>query len=201
MIRLYTADAPNGRKASIALEELALRYEVEKLDLAAGDQQKPEFLRKNPNNKIPVLEDDGLVVWESGAILLYLGEKYDRDGRILPQDPRARIAAVQYAFFQAGGIGPNLGRLGQALREKRAEMIPIFQAEVVRLLGVLDTILADGRDYLAGPYSIGDIMHYPWLKLALDLKFPDLVKLERVVAWLERIGARPAVERGMAVPR
>ena len=80
-------------------------------------------------------------------------------------------------------------------------MIPIFQAEVVRLLGVLDRILADGRDYLAGPYSIGDIMHYPWLKLALDLQFPDLMKLDRVVAWLERIGARPAVQRGMAVPK
>ena len=201
MIRLHTADAPNGRKISIALEELALRYDVHALSFADEDQFKPEFLRLNPNNKIPVLEDDGLVVWESGAILLYLGEKYDPEGRILPKDPRTRIAAIQYAFFQAGGIGPNLGRLGQAIREKRSEMIPIFQAEVVRLLGVLDHILADGRDYLAGPYSIGDIMHYPWLKLALDLQFPDLMKLDRVVAWLERIGARPAVQRGMAVPK
>ena len=201
MIRLHTADAPNGRKISIALEELGLRYEVRKLSFADNDQLKPEFLKLNPNNKSPVIEDDGLVVWESGAILYYLGEKYDPEGRILPKEPGARIAALQYAFFQAGGIGPNLGRLGQMVREKRTEMIPIFQAEVVRLFGVLDRILADGREYLVGPYSIGDIMHYPWLKLALDLKFPDLLKAERLVAWLERIGARPAVQLGMAVPK
>jgi GST-like protein len=110
------------------------------------------------------------------------------------------MAAIQYAFFQAGGIGPNLGRLGQAFRENKPELIPIFQAEVARLLGVLERILSDGREYLAGPYSIGDIMHYPWLKAALDLKLPELMKKERVVQWLARTGARPAVERGMKVP-
>jgi GST-like protein len=200
VIRLYTAQTPNGRKASIALEELGLRYEVRRLNLAENEQLRPEFLRLNPNHKIPVIEDGDQVVWESGAILLHLGEKYDEEGAILPREPRARLAAIQYAFFQTGGIGPNLGRLGQALREKRTDWIPIFQGEVARLLGVLDRILADGREYLAGPYSIGDIMHYPWLKLALDLKAPDLLEQQRVVAWLERIGARPAVQRGMAVP-
>ena len=200
MIRLHTAHTPNGRKISIALEELGLPYEVNAVDLATGEQLKPDFLRLNPNHKIPVLEDDGQVVWESGAILLYLGEKYDRRGVLLPSDPRLRMAAIQYAFFQAAGIGPNLGRLGQAFRENKPELIPIFQAEVARLLGVLEGILGDGREYLAGPYSIGDIMHYPWLKAALDLKLPDLMKQPRVLAWLERIGARPAVQRGMAVP-
>ena len=200
MIRLHTAHTPNGRKISIALEELGLPYEVNAVDLATGEQLKPDFLRLNPNHKIPVLEDDGQVVWESGAILLYLGEKYDRRGVLLPSDPRLRMAAIQYAFFQAAGIGPNLGRLGQAFRENKPELIPIFQAEVARLLGVLESILGDGREYLAGPYSIGDIMHYPWLKAALDLKLPDLMKQPRVLAWLERIGARPAVQRGMAVP-
>ena len=200
MIRLHTAETPNGRKVSIALEELGLRYEVSRVDLAAGEQLKPDFLRLNPNHKVPVLEDDGQVVWESGAILLHLGEKYDRQGVILPSDPRLRMAAIQYAFFQTGGIGPNLGRLGQAFRENKPELIPIFQAEVARLLGVLERILGDGREHLAGPYTIGDIMHYPWLKAALDLKLPDLLKQPRVVAWLERIGARPAVQRGMAVP-
>lgn len=200
MIRLHTAQTPNGRKISIALEELGLPYEVNAVDLATGEQLKPDFLRLNPNHKIPVLEDDGQVVWESGAILLYLGEKYDRRGVLLPSDPRLRMAAIQYAFFQAAGIGPNLGRLGQAFRENKPELIPIFQAEVARLLGVLEGILGDGREYLAGPYSIGDIMHYPWLKAALDLKLPDLMKQPRVLAWLERIGARPAVQRGMAVP-
>jgi GST-like protein len=203
MIRLYTWTTPNGRKASIALEELGLRYEVRPVNLQAEEQLRPEFLALNPNHKIPALEDDGVVVWESGAILLHLGETYDPEGRILPKDRRTRLAAIQYAFFQAGGIGPNLGRLGAALRkpgEKNQEMIDIFRGEVDRLLGVLERILSDGREYLAGPYSIGDIMHYPWLKLMLDLGAKEITEKKRVVAWLQRIGARPAVQRGMKVP-
>ena len=203
MIKLYTWTTPNGRKISIALEELGLRYEVHPVNLQKNEQMTPEFLKLNPNHKIPVIDDDGLVIWESGAILLHLGEKHDPKGVILPKDARMRMAAIQYAFFQAGGIGPNLGRLGAALRkqgEKNQEMIDIFQGEVVRLFGVIDRILADGRPYLAGDYSIGDIMHYPWVRLPLDLKFPDLLKLPRVVAWLERIGERPAVKKGMAIP-
>lgn len=203
MIRLYTAAAPNGRKASIALEELGLDYEVEWVKLDQEEQKTPEFLAKNPNHKIPVLEDGDQVIWESGAILLYLGENYDPEGRILPKDPRKRMEAIQYAFFQTGGIGPNLGRLGAALRkegEKNDEMIEIFTDEVIRLLGVLDTILSDGREYLAGDYSIGDIMHYPWLSIMLGLKVPYVLEQKRIVAWLERIGKRPAVLAGMAVP-
>ena len=131
MIRLHTAATPNGRKVSIALEELGLDYEVRAW---------------NPNHKIPVLEDDGLVVWESGAILLHLAEKH---GKLLPADPAGRMAAIQYAFFQTGGIGPNLGRLAAQLRrpegERNSEMVEIFLGEVTRLIGVLDRILADGR--------------------------------------------------------
>jgi GSH-dependent disulfide-bond oxidoreductase len=203
MIRLYTWTTPNGRKASIALEELGLRYEVRPVNLQAEEQLRPEFLALNPNHKIPALDDDGVVVWESGAILLYLGETYDPEGRILPKDRRTRIAAIQYAFFQAGGVGPNLGRLGAALRkpgEKNQEMIDIFRGEVDRLLGVLERILSDGREYLAGPYSVGDIMHYPWLKLMLDLGAKEITEKKQVVAWLQRVGARPAVQRGMKVP-
>jgi GST-like protein len=203
MIRLHTAATPNGRKVSIALEELALPYQVRRVDLQAEEQLRPEFLALNPNHKIPVLEDGDLVVWESGAILLHLGERHDPEGRILPKDPRQRLAAIQYAFFQTGGIGPNLGRLGAALRkpgEKNQEMIEIFRAEVTRLLGVLERILADGRPYLAGPYSIGDIMHYPWLKLLLDLGAKEITERKRVVEWLGRIGARAAVQKGMKVP-
>jgi GST-like protein len=203
MIRLHTAATPNGKKISIALEELGLPYEVRRVNLQAEEQLRPEFIALNPNHKIPVLEDDGLVVWESGAILLHLGETRDPEGRILPKDPRQRLAAIQYAFFQTGGIGPNLGRLGAALRkpgEKNQEMIEIFRGEVARLLGVLERILADGRPYLAGPYSIGDIMHYPWLKLLLDLGAKEITEQKRVVEWLQRIGARPAVQRGMKIP-
>jgi len=203
LIRLHTAATPNGRKVSVALEELGLPYEAVHVSLADEEQLKPEFLAKNPNHKIPVLEDDGRVIWESGAILLHLGENHDPEGRILPKDPRKRMDAIQYAFFQTGGIGPNLGRLGAALRkegEKNQEMIDIFQGEAERLFGVLERILDDGRPYLAGDYSIGDIMHYPWLSIPLQLGFPALVARKNVVAWLERIGARPAVARGMAVP-
>ena len=203
MIKLYTWTTPNGRKISIALEELGLSYEVHPVNLQKNEQMTPDFLKLNPNHKIPVIDDGGQVIWESGAILLHLGEKYDPTGVILPKDARKRMAAIQYAFFQAGGIGPNLGRLGAALRkegEKNQEMIAIFQGEVARLFGVIDHILADGRPYLAGDYSIGDIMHYPWLRFPLDLKFPDLIKLPRVVGWLERIAERPAVKKGMVVP-
>ncbi len=203
MITLYTGPTPNGRKISIALEELGLPYEVQAIDLAADEQKQPDFLAMNPNHKIPVLRDDDIVVWESGAILLHLGERHDPEGLILPKDPKRRLEAIQYAFFQTGGVGPNLGRLGAALRkegEKNQEMIDIFQGEMERLFGVLDRILADGRDYLAGDYSIGDIMHYPWLKFPLDLGFPGLLKHDRVVAWLNRIGDRPAVVKGMGVP-
>ena len=203
MIRLHTAQTPNGRKVSIALEELGLEYETHWVRLDQQEQMKPEFLALNPNHKIPVLEDEGLVLWESGAILLHLGEQRDPEGCILPNDAKQRMEAIQYAFFQTGGVGPNLGRLGQALRkegEKNEEMISIFSGELTRLLGVLDRILADDREYLAGPYSIGDIMHFPWLKIVQNLGMPALIELPRVVAWLDRIAERPAVERGMAVP-
>jgi len=201
VIKLYTAPAPNPRKISIALEELGLEYEAVRVNLAEDEQKQDWFLALNPNHKVPVLEDDGLVIWESGAILLHLAEKH---GALLPKDPAGRLAAIQYAFFQTGGIGPNLGRLGAAVRvpeeARNAEMVDLFSSEVDRLLGVIDRILADGREYLAGEYSIGDIMHYPWLVFLLNLRAPMLMKRERVVAWLERIGKRPAVQRGMAVP-
>ena len=201
MIKLYTAATPNGRKASIALEELEADYQVVAVDLQAGKQLEPEFLALNPNHKIPVIDDDGLVIWESGAILLHLAEKY---GKLLPADPQGRIEAIQYAFFQTGGIGPNLGRFGAAIRkpepERNAEMVALFGTEVKRLLGVLERILSDGRPFLVGEYSIADIMHYAWLAIPLALKMPQLMEEKRVVAWLERIAERPAVQRGMQIP-
>jgi GST-like protein len=202
-MHLYTGTTPNGRKVSIALEELGLDYDWTWVHLDKEEQLRPEFLALNPNHKIPVLEDDGQVIWESGAILLHLGEQHDPKGIILPRDPKQRMEAIQYAFFQTGGIGPNLGRLGAALRkegEKNMEMIQTFAAEVRRLLGEIDRILSDGREYLVGPYSIGDIMHYPWLKVMKDLGAREVLDLPRVVAWLERIEARPAVAKGMAIP-
>jgi len=201
MIKLYTAPTPNGRKASIALEEIGVPYEVVRVDIGAPEHPTDEFLAINPNHKVPAIDDDGLVIWESGAILLYLAEKF---GKLLPADPAGRIHAIQYAFFQTGGIGPNLGRLGAQLRrpeaERNVEMVQIFTDEVDRLLGVLDRILSDGRPFLVGEYSIADIMHYGWLGLMLNMKAPMLLSHTPVVAWLERIAERPAVVRGMAVP-
>ena len=110
MIKLHTWTTPNGQKISIALEELGIPYEVHPVNLGKNEQMAPEFLKLNPNHKIPVIEDGGQVIWESGAILLHLGEKHDPKGVILPKDPRKRMEAIQYTFFQAGGIGPNLGR-------------------------------------------------------------------------------------------
>jgi GST-like protein len=202
-MHLYTGTTPNGHKASIALEELGLDYDVTWIHLDKDEQKTEQFLAMNPNHKIPVLEDDGQIIWESGAILLHLGEKYDPQGRILPKDAKARMEAIQYAFFQTGGIGPNLGRFGAALRkegEKNAEMIQIFGDEVKRLIGVIDRILSDDREYLAGPYSIGDIMHFPWLQIMKNLGSPEILERERVSNWLARIAARPAVAKGMAIP-
>ena len=202
-MHLYTAATPNGRKISIALEELGLDYEMTWVKLDQGEQKSAKFLAMNPNHKIPVFEEDGQVIWESGAILLHLGERHDPEGIILPKDPKTRMEAIQYAFFQTGGVGPNLGRFGEALRkegDKNHEMIQIFGDEMKRLLGVIDRILEDGREYLAGPYSIGDIMHFPWLQIMKNLGSPDILERERVSNWLGRIEERPAVQKGMAIP-
>jgi GST-like protein len=199
MIRIHVAPTPNGRKVTIALEELGLPYETVTLDLGSDEQKSETFLALSPNHKIPVLEEGERVIWESGAILLYLGDEHDPEGRILPK--AHRWEAIQYAFFQTGGVGPNLGRLAAQVQrpeaERNAEMIKIFSEEMDRLLGVIDRILSDGRPYLATEYSIGDIMHYPWLHPLLGLGAPMIANRTRVVDWMKRIEARPAVKRGM----
>jgi GST-like protein len=201
VLTLYTAPTPNGRKVSIALEELGVPYQVRRVDLGKNEQMEDWFLRLNPNHKIPVITDDGLTIWESGAILLHLAEKH---GKLLPASPAGRIEAIQYAFFQTGGIGPNMGRFGAQVRkpeaERNAEMFKIFSDEVSRLCGVLERILSDGRPYLAREYSIGDIMHYPWLQPLHAFKAPMLMERKRVAEWLDRIAERPAVKKGMAIP-
>ena len=123
----------------------------------------------NPSRKIPVLEDDGSLVWESGAILMFLDDKY---GGLIPKEGPERAQALQYMFFQAAHVGPNLGRLGAEFNrddsERNQEMVEIFLTESLRVFGVLETVLGDGRDYLAGPYSAADMMNYPWLRAAHD---------------------------------
>ncbi len=201
MIDLYTAATPNGYKASIALEELELPYTVHPLDLGKLEQKEEAFLELNPNGRIPVIvdrENDDLVVFESGAILLYLAE---RTGRLIPADPTARSQVIQWLMFQMGGIGPMQGQANVFYRyapEPIPYAIERYQKETRRLYEVLERRLA-GRDYLVGDYSIADIASFTWVR-AHEWSGVSLDGLGRVARWLERIEARPAVQRGLVVP-
>ncbi|RKI70860.1 glutathione S-transferase family protein [Corallococcus sp. AB049A] len=204
MIDLYTFKTPNGRKISIALEELGLPYKTHPVDITQGEQFKPEFLAINPNNKIPAIVDHDaqggpLSLFESGAILLYLAEK---TGRLMPTDPRGKAEVTQWLMFQMGGLGPMLGQLnhfGRFASTKIPYAIDRFHTEAKRILNVVEQQLSS-RDYLATTYSIADIATYPWLKGARDF-FPELfTNLPNIIQYLHRVGSRPAVQRGMQVP-
>ena len=209
VIQLYSLGTPNGVKVSIALEELGLPYEAHLVDFGTNDQLTPEFLSLNPNNKIPAILDpngpDGrpLPLFESGAILIYLAEKA---GRLLPAERRYEV--LQWLMFQMGGIGPMFGQLGyfhvfagKEIEDPRPK--ERYRAEAARLLRVLDGALA-GKDWIAGDYSIADIAIGPWLNSFVNFyKAHDLTgwsDLAHVPAYLDRFLARPAVQRGLAVP-
>jgi GST-like protein len=209
MISLYTWTTPNGRKVSIALEELGLPYEVHPVNIGANEQFTPDFLAVSPNNKIPAIVDHGapggpLSIFESGAILLYLAE---RTGALLPPEPAARAQVLEWLFWQVGGVGPMFGQLFYfAVRapEKLPHAIARFQDESIRLLGVLDRRLQTSLFVGGETYSIADIATYPWVSAAIGLirgtagdAVPPTPGVDR---WLAELGARPAVQRGMAVP-
>jgi len=201
MIDLYTSETPNGWKVSIALEELALPYEVHAIRLSERQQKTPSYLKLNPNGRIPTIVDrdnDDFVVFESGAILVYLAEK---TGKLLPSGVKDRSLVMQWLMFQMGNVGPMMGQANVFFRyapEKIPYAIERYQREVRRLLEVLDTRLAD-VEYLAGDYSIADIATWPWARGHgwSGVSIEGLAHLER---WLAAVGARPAVQRGMAVP-
>jgi GST-like protein len=198
MIELYTAATPNGRKASIALEELELPYEVHKLNLRALEQKQPAFLAINPNGRVPAIVDDGFAVFESGAILVYLAEK---TGKLMPTDVKGRSVVMQWLMFQMGGVGPMQGQANVFFRyfpETIQPAIDRYQNETRRLYGVMDRRLAD-HEFLAGDYSIADIATYPWVAQH-DWSGVDLAPLPHLTRWFETLGARGAVQRGMAVP-
>ncbi|RKG60867.1 glutathione S-transferase family protein [Corallococcus sp. AB011P] len=205
MIDLYTFKTPNGRKISIALEELGLPYKTHSVDISKGEQFKPEFLAINPNNKIPAIVDHDapggrpFALFESGAILLYLAEK---TGSLLPADPRGKAEVTQWLMFQMSGLGPILGQLnhfGRFASTKHPYAIDRFQTEAKRILGVVEQQLSS-RDYLATTYSIADIATYPWLKGSRD-SFPELFNnMPNLIQYLHRVGSRPAVQRGMQIP-
>lgn len=201
MIDLYTAGTPNGYKVSIALEELEVPYAVHPIDLSVLEQKQDWFLELNPNGRIPVIVDrdnDDYVVFESGAILLYLAEK---TGRLLPEDPRARSQVMQWLMFQMGGIGPMQGQ-ANVFHRYAPEVIPYaierYQKETRRLYEVLDRRLG-GREFLVDDYSIADIASFTWVRVH-DWSGVSLDGLDRVERWLARVEARPGVQRGLAIP-
>jgi len=197
-IKLYTAATPNGWKISIALEEMGLPYEVRVIDLASGEQKADWYVRLNPNGRIPTLDDDGFVVFESGAILLYLAEK---TGRFLPRDVHARSRVIQWLMFQMSGIGPMMGQANVFFRyfpEKIQPVIDRYQREVTRLFAVLDRQLAS-HEYIAGEYSIADMALWPWVS-GHEWSGVTVDAFASLQRWLALVGGRPAVQAGRDVP-
>lgn len=209
MITLYTWTTPNGRKISIALEEMGLPYEVRPVNIGKDEQFSPDFLRVAPNNKIPAIVDSdvsgGLALFESGAILEYLA---DKSGQFLPASGPGRYKVLQWLHWQMGGLGPMLGQLNYFAR-RAPEQVPLainrFRDEAVRLLKVMNKQLA-ANAYLAGPdYSIADMACYAWTLASLPglktLAGEALGPTPALDLWLMTVGSRDAVKRGMEVPK
>ena len=203
MIDLYYWPTPNGWKITIFFEEAGVPYRVVPVNIGKGEQFAPEFLKISPNNRMPAIVDpdgpDGqpISVFESGAILVYLGEK---TGRFLPREPRARYDVLQWLMFQMGGIGPMFGQAGHFRRyapEKIPYAIDRYTNESKRLLRVLDGRLAD-RPFVAGDYSIADMAIFPWVH-AVDEALGGFGETPHVARWVATLRARPAVVRGLEV--
>ena len=202
MIDLYYWPTPNGWKISIFLEETGTPYRVVPVNIGKGEQFAPDFLRISPNNRMPAIVDsdgpDGkpISVFESGAILIYLGEK---SGRFLPKDARGRYQVLEWLMFQMGGIGPMFGQASHFLRyapEKIPYAVDRYSNESRRLSRVLDTRLAD-HEFVAGEYSIADMAIFPWVH-AVE-RVVGLADFPHLARWVETLRARPAVARGLAV--
>ena len=201
MIDLYTWATPNGRKISILLEELGVEYTAHAIDITQDEQFAPDFLAIAPNNKIPAIvdHDTGIRMMETGAIMLYLADKY---GRFISDDPAQRGATIEWLMWQMGGFGPMLGQAHHFLRfnpDVSEYAAARFGDETRRLYGVLDHRLA-GRDYIVDAYSIADIACWPWVS-RYEWQNIDLTDFPNVRAWYQRILHRPAVQRGYQVPK
>jgi len=201
MIDLYTSPTPNGWKASICLEELELPYEVHIINLLAGDQKNPDYVKLNPNGRIPTIvdRDEGnFAIFESGAILLYLAEK---TGRLCPSDRRGRSRVVQWLMFQMGGVGPMMGQANVFYRyfpEKIQPAIDRYQNECRRLFEVLDRRLRES-EWLADDYSVADIANWAWVR-TYKWSGVDVDGLDHLRRWMDAMKARPACQRGVKVP-
>jgi GSH-dependent disulfide-bond oxidoreductase len=201
MIELYTWTTPNGRKISIALEELGLSYEVHAVDIGDQEQFSATFSAISPNNKIPAIvdRDTGVQMMESGAILLYLA---DKTGRLLPQVRLERLSVIEWLMWQMGGFGPMLGQAHHFLHyhpEVSEYAAKRYHVEAERLYGVLDRRLAQHR-FIVDEYSIADIAIWPWAS-RFSWQGIDLNNFPNVRRWYVEIAARPAVQKGYAVPR
>ena len=203
MIDLYTSPTPNGWKASVTLEELELPYEVHAIDLSSGAQKQPDFLKLNPNGRIPVIVDrdeSDLAVFETGAIMVYLAEK---TGRLLPKGVGPRSRAIQWLMFQMGGIGPMMGQANVFFRyfpENIQPAIDRYQNESRRLFEVLDRGLAEsGSGWLTDEYSLGDIANWCWVR-TYKWSGVSVDGLEELQGWMDRMKQRPACQRGVEVP-
>ena len=205
MIQLYTAATPNGHKISVLLEELGVDYNVHVIDFDKNEQKSKKFLNINPNGRIPAIVDteadadgDEFAVFESGAIMIYLADKY---GQFLPSEPKARSRVIQWLMFQMGGIGPMMGQANVFYRyfpEKIPAAIERYQKEVKRLFSVLDTHLAD-NSYLAGDYSIADMANWCWVHTH-EWSGVDIEPYKHLKRWVAEIATRPAVQKGISVP-
>jgi glutathione S-transferase len=201
MIDLYTSATPNGWKASVALEEMGIPYSVHPISLSSGEQKQEDFLKLNPNGRIPTIVDrdaDNFAVFESGAIMIYLAEK---SGKFLPTDARGRSRVIQWLMFQMGGIGPMMGQANVFFRywpEKIQPAIDRYQNESKRLFTVLESAL-ENNEYLAGDYSIADMANWCWVRTHewSGVTTDDLPNLQR---WIAAIDARPAAQAGIKIP-
>jgi GST-like protein len=202
-IELHYWPTPNGHKISIMLEELGVPYEVRYVNIGRGEQFEPAFLKISPNNRMPAIVDpEGpggkpISVFESGAILQYLGRKF---GRFYPAEERARVAVEEWLFWQVGGLGPMAGQ-AHHFRQYAPQQVPYaidrYTNEVNRLYGVLNRRLAE-RDYLAGDYSVADMAAFPWTR-SYEKQGQSLDDFPHMKRWFDAIAARPAVERGLAI--
>ncbi|MDA9882697.1 glutathione S-transferase N-terminal domain-containing protein [bacterium] len=201
MLDFYTWTTPNGRKVSILLEELGVDYEVHSINITQGDQNSPAFLKISPNNKIPAIidRDNGMSLMESGAILVYLAEKY---GKFLPKDSIARAEVNEWLMWQMGGFGPILGQAHHFLHfnpGKSDYAEARFRKEVTRLYGVLNRRL-EGRDYICNDYSIADMACWPWVS-RYEWQQVNLADYPNVRSWYQCLLARDAVQKGYHVPK
>ncbi|MGB3640926.1 MAG: glutathione binding-like protein [Rivularia sp. (in: cyanobacteria)] len=200
MIELYTFTTPNGRKASIMLEEVELAYNVHTIDITKDEQFTPEFVAINPNSKIPAIvdKDTDITVFESGAILMYLA---DKAGKFLPTEQKARYQVIEWLMLQMGSIGPMFGQFNH-FNKHASEKIPYaierYKKETLRLYGVLDKQLAD-KEYICGDYSIADIATFPWITI-YEIQEMTLDNHPHLKRWHDTVSNRPAVQRGMKVP-